>query len=169
MWELSESEDILEIKTTPLLIWALVFAAFIFGLYFLFYFFSVIGGISNLVNAIQQKPISLIFVAVTVLSFLFGIVFFHFLPMTIFKFNRQKQEVSQTKYTLFGKKTRRFGYSYLQSNVQVYTQTSDGSEYHLIFFYIEGGEKIFLPSKSLWSKEAALEIADKINVYLKKS
>ncbi len=167
MWQIEENEDELTIKAIPYRSWLIVLGAFIFGVYIFNFYLQQIGGISNIAKLFKGDMVGIVLVGVSLASFLFGLGFFHFLPFTITKFNRQKQVVSQTTYSLLGKRSREFGYSYLQSGVQGFSEMVDGTSHHWLFFYIQGGKKIKLSKETSWSKVGNLEVATKANEYLK--
>ncbi len=167
MLQIKETENELTITALPLTVWAMVIGAFIFGLYIFNIYIEGIGGISRIGKLLQGNAIGLTTVGFSLACFIGGLCFFHFIPLTITKFNRQKEIVTQTKYTLFGKRTRNIGYSYLQSKVQLFSDSIDQTTHYWLFFYVQGGEKIYLSGHSFWSKESNLELADKANEYLK--
>ena len=167
MWQIEETEDELTIKALPFTSWLIVLGAFIFGVYIFNFYVKEIGGLSKIFRLFEENYKDIVIVSVSLASFICGLCFFHFFPFTITNFNRQKQIVSHTTYSLLGKRTREFGYSYLQSGVQGFSETVKGAGHHWLFFYIEGGKRIKLSKESSWSKAGNLEVAAKANEYLK--
>ncbi|HMS39152.1 MAG TPA: hypothetical protein PKE69_02920 [Pyrinomonadaceae bacterium] len=166
MWQIEETEDELTIKAIPVVVWLIVLGSFIWGIYFAHMYLEQIGGISNISKLFKGDGVGIVFVFIVLALFIGGLCFFHFLPYTITKFNRQKRIVSQSTYSLFGKRTREFGYDYLQSKVQGLSETMESTSYHWLFFYVQGGEKIKLSKASSGSVARNAEVAAKANEYL---
>lgn len=166
MWQIEETEDELKIKAIPVVAWLLVLGSIICGIYFANMYLKQIGGISNIGRLFKGDAVGIVFVFIVLGLFIGGLCFFHFRPYTITKFNRQKRIVSQTTYLLFGKRTREFGYDYLQSKVQGMSETMNGAGYYWLFFFVQGGEKIKLSKEPSWSEAGNAEVAAKANEYL---
>ncbi|MBK7708368.1 MAG: hypothetical protein IPN69_16105 [Acidobacteria bacterium] len=166
MVQIEETDDEITLKGFPLIVWAMAVGAFVLGFSFLSFAVSEVGGIASIGRIIKGDGRYLVVVGVAAACFVGGLCLFHFLPMTVTSFNRATKTVKQTRYTLIGKRTRRFGYSFLQSKVQCESDTAEGTTHHWLFFYVEGGERIYVTGHSLWSRDESLETADKLNKYL---
>jgi hypothetical protein len=170
MWDTEETQDELTVIDYPFMLWGLAFFLVIMTVYMTTEFFNFIGGISNLVRIFgsgfprQGTALFLFFfLAAWTIALVVG---FYFIPLTITKFNRSKQIVSQSKYSIYGKRTREFGYSFVRGQVREKTERNSESTTTTLYFETETGEKIKLNTETTWSKERNREIIEKANKYL---
>ncbi len=166
MLQIDENVDELTLKGLPLTIWIMALGVVVVGISLVGFAVSEARGLVKILELTRSDGRYLVVLVAAAWCFIGGLSLFHFFPMTVTLFNRTTKTITQTKYTLLGKRTRRFGYSVLQSKVQCYSDTVDETSHHWLFFYAGGGERIYLTGHSFWSRETSLETANKVNEFL---
>ena len=170
MWVNEETEDELTVKNYPLMLWGLASFIFIMNIIITNRFLQYIGGLSNIAEVFAgisgRKGADTFLLYFLLVWWLALLIWFYFIPLTITKFNRNKQIISQIKYSLFGKRTREFAYSDLRGGVREKKESNGKYTHSSVYFETQAGKKISLNTETSWSDEINRQIMEKANKYL---